>query len=145
MTLIQEELKWTKDLDIGVKSMDKEHLELITRMSNLHRLNKMLKSKEEMTIAFNSLVSYTEDHFKEEEDFFKEIDYPDAENHKKLHTNLLKKIHAYRDEFSKGVTGRIPSSVFDFFKMWLISHIMVEDKKYARYYLTGDEKTPPAE
>ena len=82
---------------------------------------------------FDLLVAATHEHFDDEEKHMQTIGYPGLERHHQIHQQLFEALDKYRREFTASVYGRFPSSVFDFFKTWLITHIMIVDRQYADF------------
>lgn len=132
-----EEFNWTPSLDVGNEAMNDEHKELINKMRNLIALNQRSLSKNDLLFYYDDLVSYTKRHFRDEEVYLKSINYPGLEQHKRIHTGLTDALDRYREEFKSSVSGRFPSSVFDFFRTWITSHILVVDKSYSELAKSG--------
>lgn len=125
--------QWSTAFDVGVDSMNLEHQGLFERMQKVSDLCEMSTSKENILSAYDSLISYTEKHFAHEEDLMVSLNYKGLEAHRRLHKELLDKLHKYRKELVNSVYAALPSSVFDFFENWLLTHILIVDKQY------GDE------
>jgi len=126
-----EEFKWTPYLDVGNEAMNDEHRELINKMQNLTALNQRSLNKNDILFYYDDLVNYTKRHFQDEEIYLESINYPGLEQHKRIHVGLMDALARYREEFKSSVSGRFPSSVFDFFRTWITSHILVVDKGYS--------------
>jgi len=56
--------------------------------------------------------------------------YPDIEDHKALHKELIKKT---ADISRESVYLKDPDMALKFLRQWWLGHINVEDKKYAPY------------
>jgi hemerythrin-like metal-binding protein len=125
------QFKWEERFDIGVPQMNTEHRQLLHLMDALEDAMLAKKSKPEIEQAFTKLAAATVAHFREEESLMERIDFPDIAKHKIIHKNLILKLTGLKDEFSQ--TGSIPSTLFDFLKMWLFSHIVGIDMKYAEH------------
>ncbi len=121
---------WKSEYSTGNESIDSQHKELISIMNNLIENIKIkgLKNVTDKTIM--ELSNYTFYHFSAEEDLMEKIKYPELEEHKGRHKDLI-------DKLSK-ITNRIyeanadPAVDFDLqllLKDWLITHILDEDLK----------------
>ena len=128
--------RWSEILDIGKPQLNGEHREIIDQMAEVQALNSHTLSKEALLAAFDELIRCTRKHFKDEEEHLEAIAYPKREAHKRLHNSLMKSLRKYRLELVNSVYGRFPSSVFDFFRTWMVSHIMMADKQYAEFEAT---------
>ncbi len=122
-------LWWTKDLAIGVDSIDQEHqavFEKADEIFNFEDDTPASKVKE----AFSFLVQYVNKHFSEEEKLMLQYHYPEVEKHRKHHRYLVDELHTITKEIG---LGGIDQQLIDRLKLliveWLVSHINEEDKK----------------
>jgi hemerythrin-like metal-binding protein len=124
---------WTSNLDVGNEQLNDEHKTLLAKMAKVEEFNERMLSKEALLEAYDDLVQYAVDHFKEEEAYMREILYPAAETHGRIHSALIDALAKYRAEFMASVYARFPAAVFDFFKTWMLTHIMIVDRQYSEY------------
>ncbi|MEG3640885.1 bacteriohemerythrin [Magnetococcus sp. PR-3] len=123
---------WRDAFTIGVHEMDTHHKKLVEIANSIMEIIRSNMGKESLMKAVDSLVSYTEYHFRSEEQVMSSYGYPDVEEHKKLHVKLVEQVVAFQDEIEKRDT-------FDgidfqgFFSDWLIKHILNEDRRYAMH------------
>lgn len=115
----------------NISQIDKEHMEIVKLMNNLYNKHTAQAPTAEVAEALNKLANYTIEHFKDEEKYFDSIGFPGAESHKLIHKQMLSKISDYAESFKK--TGTLSQDFFNFLKMWLASHIMGIDSKYAQH------------
>lgn len=134
--------EWTEALDVKQPELNLEHQELISRMNLFAEKNRSALSKDELLKSYQSLVAYTAKHFEDEERYFSSINYTRAAEHRKIHKQLIDKLRGYEQEFRGSVSGRFPNSVFDFFKTWITTHILLVDKEYARVISAVENRTP---
>lgn len=128
---------WDDSYSIGIPILDKEHKKL---MNLINRFLSALHTEDEKTtikLTFDSLIEYTDEHFKNEEIFMEHHKYPDLKTHKKEHIKLTKE--ALRLNQNKKYI--FPENIADFLISWLTDHILNTDKKYAEYILA---RTPDA-
>jgi hemerythrin-like metal-binding protein len=130
---MEEPLKWDAALDVGVKEMNDEHKVLVEFMNALNEINRKGFDKDEILRAFDRLADFAQKHFQDEEEMMQREGYPSLQEHQRLHASLLHKMVQHRQEYSRSVTGRLPGSVFDFLKLWMVSHIMIADRKYGEF------------
>ena len=57
--------------------------------------------------------------------------YPDFDNHKKIHEAFIKKVA--QEKVNLQATRHLSLDIVHFLNNWLIDHIMVSDKAYAKY------------
>lgn len=71
-------------------------------------------------------------HFKEEEALMKLYEYPETDIHCKLHQGLIQQINEFETRIKQNTLK--PDHLFpDFFRHWIIKHILTEDRKYSRF------------
>lgn len=122
--------EWNDRYKLEILAMDKEHKILIDSMNTfLEALNS--NKLQEIQNSFSRLADYTLKHFTDEEKYMATIDYPELENHKLIHQDLINQILIYKDEFETGTVNK--TDISNFLKDWLAYHIVGQDKKYAKF------------
>lgn len=121
-----------ESLHVNNKLVDQEHKVLIDLINGLKDAvdqgNKSLVRDE----ILPGLIEYTKTHFFVEEEIMQAYNYPDYAVHKKAHDGFRQKIQSLQDTLGQG-DMEIPNSVMIFLKQWLSDHIMVIDKKLAKF------------
>ncbi len=131
---ISAEIDWSDLLSVNIKDMDNEHKELFKRINSL--LTAMLdRSKSYNLLEISTYINdYIDFHFRHEEEMLEKHNYPELEQHKKLHKK-------YEDDFSR-IMDRIKNGDYEALILidiqekvvtWLIEHIANEDQKYSKY------------
>jgi hemerythrin len=129
MALIQ----WDDSFSVNVAEIDRQHQQLIGMINDLNDAMRQGKGKSVLGKITDGLVNYTTTHFRTEESYFDKFEYPEADSHKKAHSDFVKKVSGFKDEFEKGnVTLSI--QVMDFLSDWLQKHIKGLDKKYGPFF-----------
>ncbi len=100
------------------------------------RLQKGTKAVDKI---LSDLAEYTVFHFAYEEDLFKQYDYPDYENHKKIHETLIAKVVGFQNDFNTG-KATVTMDLMDFLTSWLKDHILKTDKAYAPFLIAQGVK-----
>ena len=125
---------WKDSLLIGVSSIDSQHRKLIGAIDELMEACVKGQGRERIgeTLAF--VVSYTKEHFADEERVQTAYAYPGMIAHKQLHkqyvSDILNLVKEYeKDGPSVTLVGKLNKSLVD----WLIEHISVEDKKIGEH------------
>lgn len=126
---------WGANLDVGVKKMNDEHIELIRLMNLLFDRNQAQAPKTELAKIISDLAAYVVKHFTEEEAYMASIQFPDLEKHKIIHKQLLTAYGEQVQKFEKG-DGRVSDGFFSFLKLWLNAHIQGIDVKYGHHAKT---------
>ncbi|MDR2746713.1 MAG: bacteriohemerythrin [Treponema sp.] len=121
---------WDKSLEVGNLMIDDQHKQLIDALNNFLTASAEKRSNEELKKSLNFLNDYTIKHFFEEEQLQKKYEYPDYENHKKLHDGLKKVVRDLQVQLimkgpSEGLFDDVKNKVGD----WLIAHIKSQDTR----------------
>jgi hemerythrin len=90
------------------------------------------QGKEVLGEILNGLIAYTASHFQTEENYFRQVKYPDADEHKKEHVAFVQKVSEFKQEFDAG-RATVSVNVLQFLSKWLQTHIKVADQKYSSY------------
>jgi len=125
-------LNWSDEYSVNIKEIDRQHMQLLELINNLHSGMKEGKGKAILGSVLDELVKYTEYHFDFEEKLFTKHGYPEAASHKNLHVDLVKKVIQYKTDFDSGKTV-LTMEILNFLKEWLLKHIANSDKKYSVY------------
>jgi hemerythrin len=119
---------WDSSLLIGVKNVDKQHMELFDALNGLIDAIEAGHGKEELEKALDFLASYTATHFSEEEALQKRCGFPGYEDHRRIHEQFKETAAALIKEFAEtGNTEKLVREVKRKFGDWLITHIKVQD------------------
>jgi hemerythrin len=124
-------VKWEDKYSLGVESIDEQHKELFRIANRIYELlkNEMILDKyDHIMEIIDELKNYTVDHFKDEEEYMKGIGYKKFLSHKVAHTDFLDKMENIDVNKIDNGHNEYLLSILDFVCVWLIEHIMKEDK-----------------
>ncbi len=129
MSLIQ----WNDSFSVNVVEIDIQHRKLIAMINDLSDAMRQGKGKHIMGKIVKQLFEYTEIHFRTEEKYFDQYGYPEARSHKKEHSDFIRTVDKFKNEFE---TGKLTLSiaVMNFLSDWLQTHIMGTDRKYGLFF-----------
>jgi hemerythrin len=129
---------WKEEYKIGVALIDKQHEELFSRVTAFVETVQSDKIWNEKMNKVNDTLEYMKDyvvtHFQEEEAYQKEIGYPEAEQHRKKHQDMISyirmiagqnEINGCKEIVMQQFAGRIVT--------WLVNHVVGEDHKVAEF------------
>ncbi|TRX70240.1 bacteriohemerythrin [Carboxylicivirga sp. M1479] len=124
-------IEWKTEYEVGNYDIDAEHrifINIIRKISNAYYNQSDTQTLDDLV---HELIKYTEFHFCSEENLMKAIDYPDFNNHRQIHSNLLLKL---KDEINIVMAKHINFDILiDFLVDWFIKHTTMEDQKLANY------------
>ncbi len=125
-------ITWTKDLALGIDSVDRQHKMLCEYINQLYAAMQSKADTHTLTKLLDALADYTVTHFKDEERIFGSSSYPDVEVHKEVHRKFVNKLKEFKTQLHSG-SAVLSINLLEFLKDWLIKHIMGTDKQYVRF------------
>ena len=132
---------WQDQYATGNKQIDEQHKQLFKAVNDLISACSSGQGRDKLDPTIKFLVDYTTKHFADEEKLQQQYQYPDYNNHKKLHENFkktaLELTKQLKEEGASTVlVGKVNSTIGN----WLINHIQREDKKVADHILSKGVK-----
>lgn len=125
-------VSWDDDLSVGIQAIDDDHQKLLTLINNLQTAVLYPTGESFERQALSDLVDYTKYHFAREEKLMSENGYPEYEDHKKQHEEMIAKVSRFLDSYEKDRESTI-DELNGFLKSWLIDHIAGTDQKYSQF------------
>jgi len=125
-------VEWKDDYSVGIATIDDDHKKLLGLINQLQAAAHYKTDEEIVENVLNQLVEYTKYHFSREEEMMKKCDYPDFEDHKKQHDEMIQQVSHYINEYRVDKTRTI-EDVAVYLKTWLVNHINGSDQKYTPF------------
>ncbi|RWX48186.1 hemerythrin [Candidatus Electrothrix marina] len=125
-------IKWNDSFSVNVVKIDQEHKKLVEMINELTDAMKAGHGKDVLGKILDGLISYTAFHFKTEEQYFRQVKYPDAVAHKKEHVAFVQKVTDFKKEFDAG-RATVSVNILQFLGKWLQTHIKGTDQKYSSF------------
>ena len=122
-------ITWSEKYSVKNNLIDSQHKKLILLVNQLHTAMKEGKGRDALQTVLDELVSYTQEHFKDEEAMMVRGKFPGYNLHKIEHENLTKKAASLQEQYRSGKTP-LTLDVMTFLSDWLVNHIEGSDKKY---------------
>ncbi|MBI1890465.1 MAG: hemerythrin family protein [Burkholderiales bacterium] len=124
-------ITWNKSLSVDHPFLDRDHQALLDYVNVLHDELIRDEGRDLILKAFDELIQFTRAHFKREEAEMQLIGYADYELHKHEHDYLLEQILVLENKFNAG-TVTLAVQVTLFLRDWLVNHIAILDKEFAK-------------
>jgi len=127
---------WKDEYNLGIPIIDEQHRGIVSTINSLHfgMVNNYVD--EMLSPIIGMMYDYTHIHFKIEEAFLQQIDFPTAKRHHELHLELTSKLTV---EARKSAWDKDPRQFLEFLKKWWIDHICGEDLLFRDYLLSTGE------
>ena len=133
------EYQWSDTLNIGDEKTDNQHKELVKMFNELlavcaaENLNEADKNKQ-IENSLNFLCLYTVQHFSDEEELQKRVNFPGFEEHRAEHESFKIKAFELCEKFRGwGYSYKFATILRSQIGEWLVKHIQTEDGKIAEY------------
>jgi hemerythrin len=133
------QITWNDSYSVNNEEIDAQHKEWIAIYNKLDHTLLNGSGQEVFTLAADSLQAmqeYADYHFREEEQYMREINFPFLVEHRRLHSDFEDELYKYNRSIRSGELI-LNTEVISIVKNWLLHHILHEDQKY-RTYLTRD-------
>lgn len=124
----------TKDIETGNPQIDKEHVELFSKINDFMNACNQGKGREEIMTTVDFLKKYTKTHFTYEENLQMRNQYPNLPTHKGFHEQFIKNLDEIAKELqTNGVSVALVGKINIQIGSALIAHIKTEDVKLAKF------------
>ena len=125
---------WEDKYATGIEVIDGQHKQLVELTNQLYLA--CLAGDEVISTVFKDamsrMVEYVRFHFTAELKLLDAIKYPDYNNHKKMHNDLVEEILTASSTYDDG-RKFVPNHFVRTLRDWVFGHIAVYDKMYAEY------------
>ena len=124
--------KWRKSLETGNGAIDRQHRELLGKMSDLMLACTEGREKDEVVQLMEFLKKYVQTHFTEEEELQLQHNSPSFRTHKAQHEGLIRKLDELELQYrQEGVTLPVVANALKLTYQWLLEHIYQCDQEMA--------------
>jgi hemerythrin-like metal-binding protein len=127
-------LEWNDGMSVGIPEIDEDHKRFISLIDELNLSIAERMKATEIKRRLQHVIEDANQHFEQEEKFFRERGYPNAEGHARSHNNVRNTLKKIQDSFIPyGLEAEWLDAAL-IIKQILISHILTEDMQYADYF-----------
>ncbi len=122
-------LEWRKEWECGNELIDSQHKELLDLSNIMIDASLTEKKVESLLEKFDKLLLHIVQHFENEEQVLKRLNFPETVRHSQIHKDLTLKALSLKEELIIGVLK--PSAFFSFLVDEVImGHLLAEDVKF---------------
>ncbi len=123
-------IKLDDTLITGIKDIDIQHKLLFDAINSLENNS----DPEQIWFTLCDVEEYASVHFKTEENYMIELNYPDIDEHVKEHKVFLKKYKVLKDELEKqGASEEFLHKLRSLLVEWIIAHYIDIEVKMAKF------------
>lgn len=125
---------WKEEYAIGVPKIDVQHEELFARVTAFVNTVCAEKDWAEKVAGVNDTLAFMKDyvitHFRDEEEYQTEIGYPNLQEHKEIHRDMVDYIEGIAAEYEKNGYREIVMQQFvGKLVTWIVNHVVAEDQR----------------
>ena len=136
---------WKEKYKVGVPLIDEQHEELFARVTAFVETVRSDKEWSEKLSKVNETMefmkAYVVTHFQDEEAYQEKIGYPQAEQHKKIHNDMVAYVGTVAEEYEKnGYQELLIQQFAGKLLTWLINHVAADDQRIGDYARSKEEK-----
>jgi len=125
-------ITWNESYSVSNTEMDMQHKKLISIINKLFDSFKDGNAASMSEEILNEMIEYANYHLKSEEELLQKYNYPEIENHEKIHQSFRDKIIDLKALLSNK-SKSTHYELIDYLKKWWTNHILVEDMKYSNF------------
>jgi hemerythrin len=125
-------MRWMDLYATGIAKIDYQHETLTDLLNALNEAHRAGKPRDVLLFRLDQLIESVHAHFTDEEALMQEKGYPDFDLHKAEHDFLLAQVLNFREEFAADKVG-FSESMMDYLRDWLRDHILISDRRMARF------------
>jgi len=123
---------WSNDYCIGLPEIDSQHSKIIDQINYLidnHNCKAKASLNQEIILF---LDKYAKEHFSTEEEYLRKSNYPDLDNHLKLHQEFKLWTVKSAVKIMKGQED-VTQETITFLKNWWTDHILKADMEFKNF------------
>jgi len=125
-------LEWNDSLVLNIRSLDDQHKKIVNYINELNKAMNAGDPKQTTRKILGDIVDFTRTHFKTEEDLFDKYGYPETNQHKAIHKELISQVITLQKQLENGVPN-LEMPLMEFLKDYLVNHFLTIDKDYAPF------------
>jgi len=129
---------WNEKFSVGVAEIDRQHMRMMNLINALDEAANSGRGKDALSKILDELILYTATHFRTEEKYFDQFEYPEGDLHKDEHAVCIKMVTKFVRDFNTEIQGEklrvLTEELISFLGIWWKYHILETDVKYAGFF-----------
>lgn len=122
-------LEWNDNLVSGIEELDNQHKHLF----NLVKVTSKDMNRQTVLNVIHFATTYLQMHLDMEESYMEKFEYPDLEEHKKIHQNIKQKHKEFLLKMSQNSAEAIAPIAKEILDGWIVDHIKTHDAKMIKH------------
>jgi len=134
-------LTWDKRLAVGPPSIDAQHRLLVEALNELNSSVMRGDDRNNTGVLLRTFLAYTRNHHASEEALMARVHYPELQQHRALHRELLENIETHLAHLDRG-EGAVSIEFLHYVRDWLSHHIQKVDRAYLPWIVRHTTSKP---
>ena len=122
---------WSSRYETGIALIDAQHRSLFDAVNRLADSFQAGTSNQQARECLEFMVRYTEEHFRSEEAYMRDMNYPHVIPHEAEHARLIDQVHQLQAKVAEGRPVTMDMAIF--LADWLKRHINETDMGYVNF------------
>lgn len=123
-------VEWTDEMSVGVPAIDTNHRKFIGFLNEAQAFVTGARKREDLGRFLKQVHDFSSYHFALEEKLLYFGRYPDLEEHRALHREIVGQLEKFMETQARNPEAFSAMTIFDFLSVWLMKHILKEDMEY---------------
>jgi hemerythrin len=121
-------MKWEPGFNLGIEKIDEQHKKIVELINVLN--SAVLNNEADLKISslLDEMTAYADYHFKTEEAYFNEFQFPLLKEHISQHNAFIEKVKEFKTKYEAGIS--ITFRLMNYLRKWLTNHILDSDREY---------------
>lgn len=127
-----EPYQWKDEYTVNIGIIDEQHKKLLDIINELKVIINGNTCKDNVSDIFFQLAYLIDHYFIKEEIYFKDLEYPNSDQHKEEHKQFIERII----QFQKDLESNKPNlclEIYNYLEYWFDEHILKYDKEAVDY------------
>ncbi len=130
---LRKNFGWKHIYSVNNSKIDQEHKQLFDIAKEAFKTVDSKDRNKKIKSILVELYDYMKTHFNDEEKYMKEVNYPELENHKKIHKGIIGKLNSFVKELPNLKPEVFEKELAIIIDLTLVQHIIQEDRKIIRW------------
>ena len=130
----RERFDWKREYNLGIEDIDFQHHYFLNLINRLSAELTMTTEPSRRAALIAELNAYARFHFVSEENIMAKAGYPQLEEHRQHHRDLIRELNTREAMLKLQETDERAEDVVEFLKQWFIGHTVGEDRLFADFY-----------
>lgn len=129
------DIHWEDSMSVGVSVLDVDHRKLVEILARLQDSMGETGNRELIAATIDTLLEYSIEHFRHEEEAMHRHGYPDTQQHEQEHVALMGRLREFKRNADNGQVASV-IELMDFLGGYLTNHMVHSDKRLGAFLRT---------